>query len=241
MALMAAALVVLALLLALCGAVPPPLLAIYLSMSLATIVAYHLDKRRAERQLWRIPEKRLHLLEFFGGWPGGFLAQILFRHKLKKFTYQVIFWLIVASHGGAWYYAHGHPAEIRKIRDRAVADVGMLLAQGKAVVRKALPEALVKFLPAMPNQSAAPWSTSNRSTVQAPANALITKATIKEIRPEKGLVVVFDQGIEGTVRGETLAADFASAFSVGETVRFAVLRISETHGRARAEGVIVDP
>ena len=64
----------------------------------ATLLAYRSDKRRAESGAWRIPESTLHLAELLGGWPGAFLAQRRFRHKISKTSYQIIFWGIVALH-----------------------------------------------------------------------------------------------------------------------------------------------
>ncbi|SJM91388.1 Cold-shock protein (fragment) [Crenothrix polyspora] len=48
--------------------------------------------------MWRIPEKSLHTLELLGGWPGALLAQRTLRHKNRKPSYQVVFWLIVGLH-----------------------------------------------------------------------------------------------------------------------------------------------
>ena len=53
------------------------------------------DKKRAQTDQWRVPESRLLLLELLGGWPGSFVAQRRFRHKISKSSYQVTFWLIV--------------------------------------------------------------------------------------------------------------------------------------------------
>jgi uncharacterized membrane protein YsdA (DUF1294 family) len=79
---------------------------IYAVMSLITFTYYGLDKRRAGRGGWRIPEKTLHLLELLGGWPGALLAQSLFRHKRSKASYMLVFWLIVALHAAAWIGAY---------------------------------------------------------------------------------------------------------------------------------------
>jgi uncharacterized membrane protein YsdA (DUF1294 family)/cold shock CspA family protein len=79
-------------------------LSIYAAMSLLTIWAYSRDKRAAQLGLWRESERKLHLLEAFGGWPGALLAQIFYRHKLRKTSFQIILWLIVAVHGALWYY-----------------------------------------------------------------------------------------------------------------------------------------
>ena len=65
-------------------------------ISLLTFAAYGWDKRRARNQGWRVPENSLHLLELIGGWPGAFLAQRWFRHKVSKRWFQFLFWLIVA-------------------------------------------------------------------------------------------------------------------------------------------------
>jgi uncharacterized membrane protein YsdA (DUF1294 family) len=66
-----------------------------LAVSVIVFLAYRSDKRRAESGAWRIPEATLHLLEFIGGWPGGFLGQRAFRHKTAKISYQIVFWAIV--------------------------------------------------------------------------------------------------------------------------------------------------
>lgn len=53
----------------------------YLVMSLITFVVYGLDKLKAKKGWWRIPEATLHVLEFAFGWPGAWAAQVVFRHK----------------------------------------------------------------------------------------------------------------------------------------------------------------
>lgn len=75
---------------------------IYLQVSLLTLLAYAWDKRQARLGRWRVPERRLHLLELFGGWPGALLAQRWLRHKSRKRSYQVCFWAIVLLHLGGW-------------------------------------------------------------------------------------------------------------------------------------------
>src|SRR5215469_3304971 len=69
-----------------------------LVVSLFTFFAYRTDKRRAEAGEWRIPESTLHMAELAGGWPGAFLAQRMFRHKITKVSYQVVFSIIVIIH-----------------------------------------------------------------------------------------------------------------------------------------------
>jgi uncharacterized membrane protein YsdA (DUF1294 family) len=74
------------------------IVAVPVVMAVLSYFAYRGDKRCAEAGEWRTPETILHLLDFFGGWPGGFLAQRKFRHKTSKTTFQLAFWMIVSAH-----------------------------------------------------------------------------------------------------------------------------------------------
>lgn len=74
----------------------------YLAVSLVAFVVYRHDKRRAQGEGQRTPEKLLHLLELCGGWPGALLAQQVYRHKTRKVPFQVQFWLIVLLHQLVW-------------------------------------------------------------------------------------------------------------------------------------------
>ncbi len=75
---------------------------VYIALSLVTFIVYIVDKNRAIKQQWRIPEFTLHMLELSGGWAGGLVAQHYFRHKNKKLSYQLIFWSIVGIHMVGW-------------------------------------------------------------------------------------------------------------------------------------------
>jgi uncharacterized membrane protein YsdA (DUF1294 family) len=80
----------------------PWLVALYLGATVLAsglcFAAYGMDKRRAFADRWRISEATLHWLAFLGGWPGGLLGQLAFRHKTQKLTFQIAFWLIVSLH-----------------------------------------------------------------------------------------------------------------------------------------------
>jgi uncharacterized membrane protein YsdA (DUF1294 family)/cold shock CspA family protein len=70
--------------------------------SLVSFFSYSSDKRKATSGSWRVPESTLHLLEFFGGWPGALIAQQILRHKTRKLSFQLIFWAIVLLHFTGW-------------------------------------------------------------------------------------------------------------------------------------------
>lgn len=88
---------------------------IYTLLSAITFICYWSDKRRAQNGQRRIAENSLHLFDGLGGWPGGLLAQQLFRHKTRKSRFQLIFWLIVAVHQAFWidwFASRGHYASL---------------------------------------------------------------------------------------------------------------------------------
>lgn len=78
-----------------------PLVA-YGAVSLLAFLLYWRDKRMARAGQWRVPENVLHAVELAGGWPGALLAQQLLRHKTRKVSYQLVFWLIVLAHQVFW-------------------------------------------------------------------------------------------------------------------------------------------
>lgn len=69
-----------------------------LALSVASFVAYGIDKRLAQRQSSRISEKTLHTIDLVGGWPGGWLGRRTFHHKTIKRSFVVRFWLTVLAH-----------------------------------------------------------------------------------------------------------------------------------------------
>ena len=67
---------------------------IYLcAINLAAFFAMGLDKWKAKKNAWRIPEKTLFMLVILGGSVGGILGMYLFRHKTRH-----------------WYFKWGFPA-----------------------------------------------------------------------------------------------------------------------------------
>lgn len=69
----------------------------YALMSALSLSLYGLDKRAAMRGGRRTPEARLHFFELLGGWPGALLAQRMFRHKTRKTSFLVVFYVAVVA------------------------------------------------------------------------------------------------------------------------------------------------
>ena len=68
-------------------------LAWVLVFSLADFLLMGVDKRRARRGAWRVPEKTFFLVAVLGGSPGAILGMRLFHHKTRH-----------------WYFKWGLPA-----------------------------------------------------------------------------------------------------------------------------------
>ena len=63
----------------------------FLTINVLTFIVYGVDKWKARRGRWRVPEATLLGLTALGGSVGAWLAMQLFRHKTqkKKFRYGV--------------------------------------------------------------------------------------------------------------------------------------------------------
>ena len=55
--------------------------------NLATFIAYGVDKRKAVKDRWRIPEKTLLLMGLMFGSVGQLLGMKVFRHKTNKWYF----------------------------------------------------------------------------------------------------------------------------------------------------------
>lgn len=65
------------------------LLVLLLIYNLVSFIFYAVDKSKAKRHLWRIPEKVLLFLAIVGGGLGAFLGGQICHHKTRKWY----FWL----------------------------------------------------------------------------------------------------------------------------------------------------
>jgi uncharacterized membrane protein YsdA (DUF1294 family)/cold shock CspA family protein len=89
------------------GKLPFAVLGFYFVASIVAFVVYALDQSAARNHQWRTRESTLHLLALIGGWPGALAAQNLLRHKTKKQSFQIGFWVTVVLNCGAlgWLFS----------------------------------------------------------------------------------------------------------------------------------------
>ena len=60
-----------------------------LAMNVLSFALMGINKAKARRNKWRIPEKVLFLAAFFGGSVGAFAGMSLFRHKTKHLSFVI--------------------------------------------------------------------------------------------------------------------------------------------------------
>ena len=90
------------------GGITLTTLALYVfgAISAITLLLYMIDKIKAKLDAWRIPEKTLLLLSFFGGGVGGALGMLLFRHKTRHWYFILVNILGVLLQAAVLYYLY---------------------------------------------------------------------------------------------------------------------------------------
>lgn len=63
-----------------------------LAINIVGFLSMYLDKRKARKRMWRIPEATLFLIALIGGSIGSIIGMHLFRHKTRH-----------------WYFVYGMP------------------------------------------------------------------------------------------------------------------------------------
>ncbi len=64
------------------------------------------DKYRAIRQRWRIPEATLFILALVGGACGGTVGMYSFRHKTKHWYFAVFFPLLALAQLALYFFVY---------------------------------------------------------------------------------------------------------------------------------------
>ena len=77
-----------------------------LVVNLVTLFLYWKDKRAAKLDTWRVKEQTLHVFSALGGWPAALLGQVSLRHKTRKISFQIVFYLTIAANLFAVYLVY---------------------------------------------------------------------------------------------------------------------------------------
>jgi uncharacterized membrane protein YsdA (DUF1294 family) len=74
-----------------------------LLINIISFVAVWSDKRKAEKDNWRTPERTLFAFALLGGIIGHIWAMRKFRHKTRKISFLLITFLLVLVNVFWWY------------------------------------------------------------------------------------------------------------------------------------------
>ena len=72
--------------------------------NLLIFLIYGIDKSKARRGAWRVPEKILLIVAFTWGGFGAWLAGIIFHHKTRKWYFKTVWFLGMVTTLVALYF-----------------------------------------------------------------------------------------------------------------------------------------
>jgi len=79
----------------------------FAGFSTVSFLVFGFDKWKSSHNRWRVPESSLVWLGLLGGWPGGWLGMVLFRHKSAKRSFQFKYALaLIPFAAEVWAWRH---------------------------------------------------------------------------------------------------------------------------------------
>lgn len=75
-------------------------------INIMACLLYGLDKQKARRNRWRIPEATLLGIALLGGSAGALTGMYLFHHKTKKIKFYLGVPFILIAEAGLWIYLY---------------------------------------------------------------------------------------------------------------------------------------
>jgi uncharacterized membrane protein YsdA (DUF1294 family) len=79
----------------------------FAAFSAVTFLAFGFDKWKSSRSGRRVPELALAMLGALGGWIGGFIGMMVFRHKTAKWTFKFKYALaLIPFAAEVWFWWH---------------------------------------------------------------------------------------------------------------------------------------
>lgn len=85
-------------------------LAVLAALNLVALGIWGWDKRQAVRGGWRVPESGLHGMAALGATPASFAGMLLFRHKVNKPGFWVLYTTLTGVQVAAAFYLMGRGA-----------------------------------------------------------------------------------------------------------------------------------
>lgn len=70
----------------------------YILINIVLYVTMVIDKKRAIKDAWRIPEKNMFVMAVLGGGVGGLCAMVFHRHKNRHMDFILVFTMTAILH-----------------------------------------------------------------------------------------------------------------------------------------------
>lgn len=74
------------------------ILVYYCILNFVLLTTMAIDKMRAKKQQWRVPESTLFIMALLGGAVGGFCGMFWFHHKTQKPQFYIIYSIALLLH-----------------------------------------------------------------------------------------------------------------------------------------------
>ncbi|CAM4085037.1 DUF1294 domain-containing protein [Listeria booriae] len=80
--------------------------AYYIMINVIGFATMGIDKAKAQKHQWRIPEATLLLCAFLGGGIGSWIGMYFFHHKTHKWKFKILVPLAIVLHVGVIFYLY---------------------------------------------------------------------------------------------------------------------------------------
>lgn len=76
----------------------------FIFINLLNFILFAIDKQRAKRRQWRIPEAWLFFISLLGGSLGGLLSMNVMKHKTRKISFAIGMPILMIVNFIGWFY-----------------------------------------------------------------------------------------------------------------------------------------
>lgn len=79
----------------------------FIIINIINFILFAIDKQKAKKNQWRIPESWLFFTSFIGGSLGGLLAMNIMKHKTRKISFAIGMPILLIINFLIWFYLGG--------------------------------------------------------------------------------------------------------------------------------------
>lgn len=76
----------------------------FIIINIINFILFAMDKQRAKKKKWRIPEAWLFFISLIGGSLGGLLSMNIMKHKTSKISFAIGMPILLIINFLSWFY-----------------------------------------------------------------------------------------------------------------------------------------